>query len=1013
MTRQGKPGTDPSYGVLRAAFDACPLAIAVAVGRRFIAVNPAMSRLFGYTREQMLGASARMLYASDEAFERVGRAQLAACAKDEPFCVENEFVTRDGRRFPGLFSARAVDPDDLSKGIVVVIEDRTEAKRIHSNLRERNDLIETLLQHMPVSIFVKDARSWQYVVWNPVSEEVYGIAHEQALGRTDFELFPREFAQGLRSTDEQALARPGVVDVPNRHITSRSGQESVIHTRKVAVPDAAGAPRWVVGMSLDVTEARRAEESLRSSEARLRHLLTASPAVIYSAKAHGDYGATFISANVREQLGHAPEDFLNESGFWANNIHPDDRERVLAHQALLFTQGRITVEHRFRHKDGSWRWMHDTTVLVRDAAGEPLELVGSWIDITARKQLEDALGESEARNRAVVESAMDAIVVNDERGRVTDLNPAAEQMFGYRRDQALGRDLAELFIPDSDGGVHREQFRKSLERGLPEFGGRRVEVAALHADGHEFPIELTVQRSERGGRMIFIAFARDLTEMKQTLARLRASEETYRTLFQSAHDAIMTLAPPAWTFTSCNPATLALFGVKDEAEFVKLGPWALSPEKQPDGRSSSDKAREMIETAMREGAHYFEWTHKRLGGESFPATVLLTRVERAGQVFLQATVRDISAQKRAEGALKESEERFRALVESAPQAIVLCDTEGRITFANAQTEKLLGYRPEELTGRSVDLLVPEHRRAAHAQMRAGFLAAPAMRAMGAGRDLLARRKDGSEVPVEVGLSAVRIGGIAHVLVTIADITERRRTQQALERLGRMKSEFMANVTHELRTPLNAVIGFAGLLADEVPGPLNAKQREFAADILASGERLLRLVEGILEMSRLDATGAAIERVPVDIGAALEERVAAQRQAAEARGVSVRLDVAADVGSAELDPNALRRMLDALIDNAIKFNRDDGSVALSARRKAGWLEIAVADTGVGIAQADLPKLFKPLVQLDSGLARQYGGIGLGLALARRLAELHGGTIEAESEPGKGSTFTLRLPIEEHS
>ena len=241
--------------------------------------------------------------------------------------------------------------------------------------------------------------------------------------------------------------------------------------------------------------------------------------------------------------------------------------------------------------------------------------------------------------------------------------------------------------------------------------------------------------------------------------------------------------------------------------------------------------------------------------------------------------------------------------------------------------------------------------------------------------------------------------------------ERGRMQAVLQDALRVKSEFMNNVTHELRTPLNSVIGFAGLLKDEVTGPLNAKQAAFAADILASGQRLLALVEGILEMSRLDAAGAALERAPVEIRAALEDRLAAHRKAAEARGLTMRLDVAVDTGSADLDPMRLGRMLDALLDNAIKFNREGGAVAVRARRAGGALEIAVADTGIGIAREDLAKLFKPLTQLDAGLARQYGGVGLGLALARRLAELHGGTIEVESEPGKGSTFTLRLPLQE--
>lgn len=197
--------------------------------------------------------------------------------------------------------------------------------------------------------------------------------------------------------------------------------------------------------------------------------------------------------------------------------------------------------------------------------------------------------------------------------------------------------------------------------------------------------------------------------------------------------------------------------------------------------------------------------------------------------------------------------------------------------------------------------------------------------------------------------------------------ELEHTQAVLQDAPRVKSEFMNNVTHELRTPLNSVIGFAELLQDEVPGPRNAQQAAFAADIRASGLRLLALVEGILEMSRLDAAGAALEREPVEIGAVLEERVAAQRKAAEARELTLRLDVAADTGSAELDPRALRRMLDALLDNAIKFNREGGAVAVRARRAEGALEIAVADTGIGIASEDLAKIFTPLSQLDAGLA----------------------------------------------
>jgi PAS domain S-box-containing protein len=407
-------------------------------------------------------------------------------------------------------------------------------------------------------------------------------------------------------------------------------------------------------------------------------------------------------------------------------------------------------------------------------------------------------------------------------------------------------------------------------------------------------------------------------------------------------------------------------------------------------------------------------------------------VTRVSRTIGDAIDRTQAEHKRAQ----ETQAWLAAIVENSNDAIIGRLIDGTITSWNAAAERLFGYSATEVIGQSVSPIVPPDLQAQAAQRRAQLKNGQASPSYETERIA----KDGRRIPVSLSQSVIRdeYGVIIGVSVIFHDITERKRAEEQLAALNaglevkvasrteelaialeaatesdRLKSDFMANVTHELRTPLNSVIGFAELLKDEVPGPLNAKQAAFAADILAGGQHLLALVEGILEMSRFDVAGVALARESVNIGAAIEERVAAYRQAAEARGVTMRLDVALDAGSAELDPKALRRMLDALLDNAIKFNCAGGTVAVSARRADGALEIAVADTGIGIAQEDLTKLFKPFDQLDAGLARKHGGVGVGLALARRLAELHGGTIEVESEPGKGSTFTLRLPIQEDS
>jgi PAS domain S-box-containing protein len=270
------------------------------------------------------------------------------------------------------------------------------------------------------------------------------------------------------------------------------------------------------------------------------------------------------------------------------------------------------------------------------------------------------------------------------------------------------------------------------------------------------------------------------------------------------------------------------------------------------------------------------------------------------------------------------------------------------------------------------------------------------------------------------------GRASHMHGTILDISHRKHAEaelqcllerlalsnRALEQQNNLKVDFMANITHELRTPLNSVLGFAELLRAEVKGPLNPQQAVFAADILASGVQLLKLVEGILEMSRHSSGGATLERESLEVGDVLADRVAAHCKAAKARLVSISLE-AADAGRADLDQKALCRVIDVMLDNAIKFNRVGGTVAVSAWQAGRWLQIAVTDTGIGIARTDWENLFIPFIQIDPDLARQYGGIGLGLALARQLTELHGGTIEVDSESGIGSTFTLRLPLQEKS
>jgi two-component system sensor histidine kinase/response regulator len=271
-----------------------------------------------------------------------------------------------------------------------------------------------------------------------------------------------------------------------------------------------------------------------------------------------------------------------------------------------------------------------------------------------RYRATEALRESESRLGAIAASAQDAILMMDPAGHLTYWNSSAERILGFPAADALGRNLHDLIAPQRFHGAHHAAFPEFLRTGLGAAVGRTLELAASRKDGREIAVSLSLAAVRLQGDWHAVGIMRDISEQKRAAEVLRASEERFRILFESSPDALMTVEPPSWNFTSGNPATLAMFRAKDLEDFVSRGPGNVSPERQPDGRVSAEKAKEMIEAALREGSRTFEWTHMRLDGEAFPAVVLLTRMEYAGKTVVQATVRDVSAEKRAEERLRQA-----------------------------------------------------------------------------------------------------------------------------------------------------------------------------------------------------------------------------------------------------------------------------------------------------------------------------------------------------------------------
>jgi len=378
--------------------------------------------------------------------------------------------------------------------------------------------------------------------------------------------------------------------------------------------------------------------------------------------------------------------------------------------------------------------------------------------------------------------------------------------------------------------------------------------------------------------------------------------------------------------------------------------------------------------------------------------------------------------------MSDAERRLGELLESAPDAILELDPEGRIVLLNRMAEQLFGYTREEMLAQRVDALVPDAIRGAHKGHRAQYHSHPVTRPMGSGLKLEARRKDGSHFPVEISLSSVKSGDGIRVTAIIRDITERKEMESRLraveekyvrelelshreaERANQLKTEFLGNMSHELRSPLHTVIGFAELLAEEKEGALNEKQKRFVGHIKTDSLHLLNLINDLLDLSKIEAGRLELRYELFSIEAVIAEAISSVQPRATAKCLEIATDISI-TAPVWADRLRFKQILHNLLTNAIKFTPNGGRVRVDAADCGHFAEISVRDTGIGIPEDQQQAVFDKFYQVRAGIQGGHEGTGLGLTITKRLVDQHGGTISLKSEPGNGTCFTFSIPLEQ--
>ena len=611
---------------------------------------------------------------------------------------------------------------------------------------------------------------------------------------------------------------------------------------------------------------------------------------------------------------------------------------------------------------------------------------------------------------ALFQDRRDVVVVLAPDGRVRHISDSVADLLGHGPGVLTGAPLDTHIHPDD---VEEARLRLRLRANAPAGSSGRAAFRFRHADGGWRWLEVTTRNELAdpaiGGLVLNI---RDISDHIALSERLRASEARYRTLAEAVPVGILQ-ADAGGQVLFANARLAGITGL--EPDRLLGGGWldAVHPE---------DRARVAAEWRLdsddESAATDFRFHDPDGTGADRRVLCQRIRLEDGGTI---ATITDVSEYVHTANALRLSEARNEAILDTAADAILTIDEAGVLISFNRAAEAMFGVAAGDLLWRPLDRLIALADLREEDGIRLEFAPGQTTALIARDRAVEAERADGTRFPVELSVGASEVEGRRLYTAILRDVTERRRAEaellaakEAAEAGNHAKSTFIATMSHELRTPLNAVIGFSQLLevqagTDAADEPRNEQLPDCVGAIRQAGEQLLAIIDDILDMAQIDDGAVSMVEGTVDLSALVERAVADLRFHATRQRVTVTMATDADLPPLRGDERRLGQALGNLLSNAIKFSHPDTTVTLTSGLAAdGWVELSVRDQGIGMRPEDIERALTPFAQLDQGVNRRHQGIGLGLPLALRLVEAHGGMLRLDSTPGQGCTATIRLP-----
>jgi PAS domain S-box-containing protein len=847
----------------------------------------------------------------------------------------------------------------------------------------------------------------RYVLTNPAYRDWFGLPPEKVIGKTVLELLGKHDYELRRNYIEAALrGETNTFRVMTDHHELGRRETELTYTPS---RDGEGTIKGFFVVGHDITEHALAGEAIQRGESRTRNILESITDSFIALDRNWRF--TYVNGQAERVLDRTAGDLLGKI-IWEEYPGLAGSKFENAYRRAMRDRVTVTVEDYYPDHE---RWYEVHAYPVQDGISVYFQ------DVTDRKRTQETILESETRYRTLFNQIDEGFcvieLIFDSEGRPLDycfleINPAFEKHTGLHN--AAGKTMRSL-APDHDahwfeiyGNVVRTGEPVRFEEEARALG-RWFNVYAFRLDGP-------------GSRKVAILFS-DITESKQAEIALRKSEAMLRATQSLARVGGWELDLGAedinrnalrWT-----DETFRIFGyAPGEIEVTNELFFGLV---HPDDREAIAKA---LTTALREKKSY-EITHRLVlpdGTERIVHEWADIVINDEGQpVQLMGACQDITERKKAEEGLYEAKERLRLMVESVKDyAIFSLDTAGRVTTWNHGAKEMFGFSADEIIGQPGSIIfTPEDRESKVPEQEM----LTAMENGHAEDERWHMRRSGEQFFASGILASLRDDSW-HLLgyVKIArDITHRKEAEEMLiearnkaDEANRAKSEFLANMSHEIRTPMNAVVGLSSILART--NDLSEKQQEIVSTLQLSAQSLMGLINDLLDIAKIETNKINLEHIPFRPGDIIGEVFGVLSPKAEEKGITLdRLASSLDEQRFLGDPLRIRQIVMNLVSNAIKFTESGGViVSLSSTPHEEpehlYVHITVSDTGIGIAANKLRSIFEKFIQADTSTTRKYGGTGLGLAISKNLAEIMGGGITVKSALGKGSEFTLHLPLQ---